>query len=143
MDKLTKTQRKKNMQAIKSKGSKIEVMLGKALWTKGLRYRKNDKSVFGKPDFTIKKYKIAVFCDSEFWHGKDWEIKKNEHKSNVKFWHQKIERNIQRDKEVNEELLKTGWKVIRFWGKEIQKELVNCTVKIETIVNEAKRKNIV
>lgn len=143
MDKLTKTQRKKNMQAVKSKGSKIEVMLGKALWTKGLRYRKNDKSVFGKPDFTIKKYKIAVFCDSEFWHGKDWEIKKNEHKSNVKFWHQKIERNIQRDKEVNEELLKTGWKVIRFWGKEIQKELVNCTVKIETIVNEAKRKNIV
>ena len=143
MDKLTKTQRRKNMQAVKSKGSKIEVMLGKALWAKGLRYRKNDKSVFGKPDFTIKKYKIAVFCDSEFWHGKDWEIKKNEHKSNVKFWHQKIERNIQRDKEVNEELLRTGWKVIRFWGKEIQKELVICTVKIETIVNEAKRKNIV
>ena len=76
MDKLTKTQRKMNMQAVKSKGSKIEVMLGKALWAKGLRYRKNDKSVFGKPDFTIKKYKIAVFCDSEFWHGKDWEIKK-------------------------------------------------------------------
>lgn len=131
------------MQAVKSKGSKIEVMLGKALWAKGLRYRKNDKTVFGKPDFTFKKYKIAIFCDSEFWHGKDWGTKKNEHKSNVKFWHQKIERNIQRDKEVNEELLRTGWKVIRFWGEEIQKELVNCTVKIETIINEAKRKNII
>ena len=110
------------MQSVKSKGSKIESLLAKALWTKGLRYRKNDKSVFGKPDFTFKKYKVAVFCDSEFWHGKDWEIKKFEHKSNIKFWHQKIERNIQRDKEVNEELLKNGWQVIRFWGKEIEKE---------------------
>jgi len=72
MDKLTKEQRRKNMQAIKSKGSKIEIMLAKAMWEKGLRYRKNDKTVIGKPDFTFKKYKIAVFCDSEFWHGKDW-----------------------------------------------------------------------
>lgn len=130
------------MQSVKSKGSKIESLLAKALWTKGLRYRKNDKSVFGKPDFTFKKHKVAVFCDSEFWHGKDWEIKKLEHKSNIKFWHQKIERNIQRDKEVNEELLKNGWQVIRFWGKEIEKELVNCVIKIEDKIDEAKRKNI-
>jgi len=75
MDKLTKEQRRKNMQAIKSKGSKIEIMLAKAMWEKGLRYRKNDKTVIGKPDFTFKKYKIAVFCDSEFWHGKDWKKK--------------------------------------------------------------------
>ena len=142
MDKLTKEQRRKNMQAVKSKGSKIETLLAKSLWAKGLRYRKNDKSVFGKPDFTFKKYKVAVFCDSEFWHGKDWEEKKLEHKSNIKFWHQKIERNIQRDKEVNEELLKTGWQVIRFWGKEIEKDLVNCVIKIEDKINEAKRKNI-
>lgn len=142
MDKLTKEQRRENMQAVKSKGSKIESLLAKSMWAKGLRYRKNDKSVFGKPDFTFKKYKVAVFCDSEFWHGKDWEIKKFEHKSNIKFWHQKIERNIQRDKEVNEELLKSGWQVIRFWGKEIEKELVNCMIKIEDKIDEAKRKNI-
>jgi DNA mismatch endonuclease Vsr len=142
MDKLTKEQRRKNMQAIKSKGSKIEIMLAKAMWEKGLRYRKNDKTVIGKPDFTFKKYKIAVFCDSEFWHGKDWKKKKLEHKSNIKFWHQKIERNIQRDREVNEELLKNGWQVIRFWGKNIKKELVNCVIKIETEINEVKRKNI-
>ncbi|HPI21324.1 MAG TPA: very short patch repair endonuclease [Candidatus Kapabacteria bacterium] len=142
MDKLTKEQRRKNMQAIKSKGSKIEIMLAKAMWEKGLRYRKNDKTVIGKPDFTFKKYKIAVFCDSEFWHGKDWKKKKLEHKSNIKFWHQKIERNIQRDREVNEELLKNGWQVIRFWGKDIKKELVNCVIKIETEINEVKRKNI-
>ncbi len=76
MANLSKEQRRKNMQAVKSKGSKIETLLGKEMWKKGLRYRKNDKSVFGKPDFTLKKYKIAVFCDSEFWHGKDWEVKK-------------------------------------------------------------------
>ena len=142
MDKLTKEQRRKNMQAVKSKGSKIEIMLAKEMWKKGLRYRKNDKSVIGKPDFTFKKYKIAVFCDSEFWHGKDWKKKKLEHKSNIKFWHQKIERNIQRDREVNEELLKNGWQVIRFWGKDIEKELLNCVIKIDTEINEVKRKNI-
>jgi len=142
MDKLTKEQRRKNMQAVKSKGSKIEIMLAKEMWKKGLRYRKNDKSVFEKPDFTFKKYKVAVFCDSAFWHGKDWEGKKLEHKSNIKFWHHKIELNIQRDKEVNEELLKTGWQVIRFWGKEIEKDLVNCVIKIENKIDEAKRKNI-
>ena len=142
MDKLTKEQRRKNMQAVKSKGSKIEIMLAKEMWKKGLRYRKNDKTVIGKPDFTFKKYKIAVFCDSEFWHGKEWDKKKFEHKSNIKFWHQKIERNIQRDREVNEELLKNGWQVIRFWGKDIEKELLNCVIKIETEINEVKRKNI-
>lgn len=76
MDTLSKEQRRKNMQAIKSKGSKIEKLLGKEMWKIGLRYRKNDKSVFGKPDFSFKKYKVAVFFDSEFWHGKDWEVKK-------------------------------------------------------------------
>lgn len=76
MGTLSKEQRRKNMQAIKSKGSKIEKLLGKEMWKIGLRYRKNDKSVFGKPDFSFKKYKVAVFCDSEFWHGKDWEVKK-------------------------------------------------------------------
>jgi DNA mismatch endonuclease Vsr len=123
MDKLTKEQRQKNMRAVKSRGSKIELKLDKAMWKRGLRYRKNDKTVFGRPDFTFKKFKVAVFCDSEFWHGKDWEIKKHEHKSNIKFWHQKIERNIERDKEVNNKLSKSGWKVIRFWGKEIENDL--------------------
>src|SRR5690554_8238162 len=92
MDKLTKEQRRKNMQAVKSKGSKIETLLAKALWKKGYRYRKNDKTVFGKPDLTFKKYKIAIFVDSEFWHGKDWEKRKHDHKTNQDFWHAKIER---------------------------------------------------
>lgn len=141
MDKLTKEQRSKNMRAVKSKGSKIETRLAKALWKKGYRYRKNDKTVFGKPDLTFKKYKIAVFCDSEFWHGKDWEIRKKDHKTNKAFWHKKIERNIERDKEVNAKLLKKGWTILRFWGKEIEKDLVNCVIKIEQEITNAKNKN--
>ena len=141
MDKLSLEQRQRNMRAVKSKGSKIETLLAKAMWAKGFRYRKNDTSVFGKPDFTFKKHKLAIFCDSEFWHGKDWVTKKLDHKSNIKFWHQKIERNIQRDIEVNQELLQTGWKVIRFWGNDIEKDLVNCVIKIEEKIDEAKRKD--
>ncbi|MGQ1890932.1 very short patch repair endonuclease [Thermophagus sp. OGC60D27] len=141
MDKLSKEQRRRNMQAVKNKGSKIEVMLAKELWKRGLRYRKNDKTVFGKPDFTFRKYKIAVFVDGEFWHGKDWDTRKYDHKSNQEFWLKKIERNIERDKEVNTYLMNEGWQVLRFWGKEIKSELVNCVQKIEDKINEAKGKN--
>lgn len=142
MDKLTKEQRRKNMIAVKSKGSKIEVRLAKALWKKGLRYRKNDKTVFGKPDLTFKGLKIAIFCDSEFWHGKDWDIKKHEHKSNIDFWHKKIERNIQRDKEVNEQLLKEGWIVLRFWGKDIEKNLDLCILEITNEIKKRKNEKV-
>lgn len=142
MDKLTKEQRRKNMQAVKSKGSKIETLLAKELWKRGHRYRKNNKTVYGKPDLTFKKYKIAIFVDSEFWHGKDWKERKKDHKSNKEFWHKKIERNIERDKEVNDYLLKNGWQVLRFWGKEIKHELVTCVQKIEDKIDEAKRENI-
>ncbi len=127
------------MQAIKSKGSKLETMLAKELWKRGFRYRKNDKRVFGVPDLTFFKHKIAVFVDSEFWHGKDWDRKKFDHKSNINFWHQKIQRNIARDKEVNSFLEKNGWITLRFWGKEIQKELLTCIKKIEDTINEVKK----
>jgi DNA mismatch endonuclease Vsr len=141
MDKLNIEQRRKNMQAVKSTGSQIESILGKALFTLGYRYRKNNGSVFGKPDLTFKKLKIAIFVDSEFWHGKDWPTKKHDHKSNQDFWFAKIERNIERDKEVNETLLKDGWKVLRFWGKDINKNLRTCTDKIIQVINESKREN--
>ncbi len=134
MDRLTKEQRRKNMQAVKNKGSKIETLLGKSLWAAGLRYRKNDKSVFGKPDFAFKKYKVAVFCDSEFWHGKNWKKKKHEHKTNIEFWHKKISRNIQRDREVNRKLTREGWLVFRFWGNEIKENPLICTHNIEQAI---------
>ncbi len=140
MDKLTKEQRKKNMQAVKSKGSLIETLLAKKLWEKGYRYRKNNKTVYGKPDLTFKKYKIAVFVDGDFWHGRNWETKKFDHKSNQEFWHTKIEKNIRRDKKVNTHLAKDGWNVIRFWGSEIENELISCVQIIEQKINDSKRK---
>ena len=138
MDVLTKEQRAKNMRAIKSKGTKIEQLLGKALWAKGLRYRRNDQTVYGKPDFTFKKYKIAIFCDSEYFHGKNWEVQKHRIKTNKEFWHKKIETNIKRDKLVNEILLKEGWQVIRFWGEDIKKNLELCILKIDEAIEGKK-----
>ena len=141
MDKLTPEQRRKNMQAIKSKGSKIEDLLAKTIFKNGVRYRRNVKDVFGCPDICIKKYKIAVFCDSEFWHGKDWEKRKFDFKTNQEFWIPKIERNIQRDSEVNHKLCEAGWTVLRFWGKDITKDLQECLNKILQTIDETKRKN--
>lgn len=135
MDRLTKEQRYKNMSANKGKGTKLELLFGKLLWNAGVRYRKNDKTVFGKPDFVIRKMKIAIFCDGEFWHGRDWEERKNDHKSNCDFWHSKIERNIRRDKEVNEQLKAQGWTVFRFWETEITKESDKCLNRILNYMN--------
>ena len=126
------------MKAVKNKNSQLEIALGKVLWSKGYRYSKNDKLVFGKPDFTFKKYKIAIFCDSEFWHGKDWDIRKFDHKSNQEFWLPKIERNIERDKEVNAELTLNGWIVLRFWGKDIMKNMDECIKEIEDAISKRK-----
>ena len=135
MDRLTKEQRYKNMSANKGKGTRLELLFGKLLWNAGIRYRKNDKTVFGKPDFVIRKMKIAIFCDGEFWHGRNWEERKNDHKSNCDFWYSKIERNIRRDKEVNEQLKVQGWTVFRFWETEITKESDKCLNRILNYMN--------
>lgn len=120
-----------NMKQVKNKGSKIEIMLQKELWSRGLRYRKNAKQVIGKPDIVFMGKKVAVFCDSEFWHGHDWENRKHDFKSNQEFWIPKIERNMERDKEVNEILESEGWTIIRFWGKEIKKDVKACADIVE------------
>ena len=132
MDRLTPEQRHKNMQAVKNKDSRIERTLRRELWNRGYRYRKNVKTVYGHPDIAFIGKKIAVFCDSEFWHGFDWENRKKEIKSNRDFWIAKIERNIARDIEVNEYLRAQGWIVLRFWGNDIQKNCSECADKIES-----------
>lgn len=128
MDNLTREQRRRNMQCIKSCDTSIEIKLRRALWQKGLRYRKNYKKLPGKPDIALTKYKIAIFCDSEFFHGKDWEVLKPrlEQGNNSQYWVQKIEKNIERDDEINKQLLFMGWTVIRFWGKEISRNVDEC-----------------
>ena len=126
MDDLTPEQRRKNMQAIKSKDTSIELALRNALWHRGIRYRKNYKKLPGKPDIAITKYKIAVFCDSDFWHGYDWENRSQRIKSNREYWIPKIERNMQRDAEVTKALEDSGWIVLRFWEFQIRKQLDIC-----------------
>lgn len=134
MDRLTPEQRKKCMQSNKSTGTKPELVLAKAMWALGLRYRKNSGSIFGKPDFSFKKYKVAVFVDGEFWHGKDWERKKAEIKGNREFWITKIERNIRRDMEVTGRLKAEGWTVLRFWSNDVVKNTTYCAEKVKEIV---------
>jgi len=114
------------MQAVKNKDSEIELLLRRKLWNLGIRYRKNYSKLPGKPDIVITKYKIAIFVDSEFWHGYDWENKKNEIKSNRDFWIKKLEGNMKRDIEVTKQLESEGWIVLRFWGKQIKKDLEGC-----------------
>ena len=136
MDNLTKEQRKRNMQNIKSKDTEIEVLLRKALWKKGYRFRKNYSKLPGKPDIAFTKYKIAIFCDGEFFHGKDWEILKPrlEKSDNRQYWISKISRNRERDEDVNKQLLFQGWTVIRFWGKEIQNNTDQCVKVVEEAI---------
>jgi len=141
MDNLTPEQRRKNMRAIKASDTKAEVLLAKSLFRKGYRYRKNNKSVFGKPDLTFKKIKLAVFVDGEFWHGKDWETRKENIKSNREYWIPKIEKNISRDKIVNAELIKEGWTVLRFWAKAVKNDTKLYSCKIEQKIKEFLRKN--
>ncbi len=120
-----------NMSRIRSKDTAIELSLRKELWSRGLRYRKNVKSIPGKPDIAFIGKKIAVFCDSEFWHGFDWDNRKQEIKTNREYWIPKIERNMERDSEVNSILAQDGWVVIRFWGKQIQKDVCHCADIVE------------
>ena len=138
MDKLTREQRRKNMQAVKCRDSEIERLLRSALWKRGCRYRKNDNRLEGKPDIVLSKYKIAVFCDSEFWHGYNWDVRKEDIKSNRAFWIKKIEGNMKRDAAVNEILKKQGWTVLRFWGKDIQRRLAVCLNEIEKAIEKNK-----
>lgn len=132
--KKTKEQISYNMRQIKNKDSKIEVTLRKELWRRGLRYRKNCNKVYGHPDIVFPGKKVAVFCDSEFWHGYDWEHRKDDFKSNRDFWIPKIERNMVRDGDVTSKLKADGWTVLRFWGKDIMKNTAACADAVERAV---------
>lgn len=133
MDIFTKEKRSKIMRAIKSKNTKEEVRLAKALWHRGHRYRKNDRTVFGTPDLSFKKYKIAIFVDGEFFHGKDWNKVKVRLDTNKDYWIKKIERNQERDIEVNQYLASKGWTVLRFWSKDVKQK---CYTTVRTIEKE-------
>ena len=145
MDVLTPQQRAKAMKHIRQKDTSIEVMLRKALWHKGYRYRKNWKALKGTPDIVLTKYHIAIFCDSEFFHGKDWPKleKRILRGSNSKYWYGKITRNMARDEEVDRTLAGEGWVVLRFWGDDIKKHLDECVKVVdETVFDQMMRDQV-
>ena len=140
MDVLTPNQRKRSMQHNRSKDTSIEVVLRKALWAKGYRYRKNCKQYPGTPDIVLTKHKIAIFCDGEFFHGKDWEIKKTKLKKaeNAEYWIKKIERNMERDVQNDQKLRFKDWTVMHFWGQDILNDTEGCITAIEEAIFENK-----
>ena len=134
----TKEQISRNMKSNKGKDTKPELLLRKELWRRGLRYRKNYKELYGKPDIVFLGARIAVFVDGKMWHGYDWEHQKDDFKSRRDYWIPKIERNIEHDYEVTQELISLDWLVMRFWDFEIKKNLRECADKIERAYNNRK-----
>lgn len=128
---MTPAQRKKNMQHIRSKDTEAEILLRKALWRKGFRYRKNVKDLPGKPDIVFTKHKIVIFVDGDFWHARGHEKNPGEQiDTNKNYWITKLKRNVARDRYVNELLLEQGWLVLRFWESDIKNNLDNCVEEI-------------
>lgn len=140
MDDMTLEQRRRNMQRIRSSDTEIERILRKALWERGYRYRKNYDKLPGRPDIALTKYHIAIFCDGEFFHGKDWDQLEEKLKTsnNSEYWTAKIRRNIERDNEVERLLRAEGWTVLRFWGSDIKKHTDECVRIIEETIFEVK-----
>lgn len=135
-DDLTYEQRHKNMQNIRAKDTEIEMILRKAMWKKGYRYRKNYSELPGCPDIVLTRYKIAIFCDGEFFHGKDWEALRQrlQKSNNSQYWINKIAKNKERDDAINKKLISMGWNVLRFWGRDIKKNTDECIKVIEETI---------
>ncbi|WP_043923598.1 very short patch repair endonuclease [Leadbettera azotonutricia] len=123
--------RHRTMSRIKNKDTDIELLFRKALWHEGIRYRKNYPALPGKPDIAITRYKIAIFCDGEFWHGKNWQKQKSKIKNNKEYWIPKIENNMARDNKKEQELFRLGWIVLHFWGEEIKKDTAACVWEVK------------
>ncbi len=132
----TKEQISYNMSRVRSSGTVIERKLGKALWAARVRYRKQYKKLVGKPDFVVVWAKIAIFCDSSFWHGRNWATTQMEIKTNKSFWIPKIESNILRDQQVNAALTKLGWRVFRFWDEDIHDDATRCASEVVDAIGE-------
>lgn len=142
MDIFTPAQRRKIMQHVKSKNTKPELFLRKKLWSNGVRYRIYGKNIIGKPDIYLKKLKIAIFIDSDFWHGRLYLQGKSIPKSNKDYWLKKFKRNIQRDKKVTKELRAQGWIVLRFWESNIYKNTDECIFVIMSTISSRKTHKI-
>ncbi|MCA1063884.1 very short patch repair endonuclease [Rossellomorea sp. AcN35-11] len=135
-DNMTAEQRRKNMQAIKSV-SKLENTVSSALWKEGYRFRRNTRSLFGKPDISIKKYKVVIFIDSCFWHS--CPIHGNMPKTNAEFWKEKLVRNRRRDDEVTSHYTFSGWNILRIWEHEVKEDIELVIIRLINFIDAAKK----
>ena len=138
----TTKKRSENMSKIRAKNSKPEMDFKRALWKQNIRYRTHVKHLPGTPDIAIKKYKLAIFVDGSFWHGYQWDQRKAQIKTNRDFWIPKIERNMQRDREVRADLENAGYTVMRFWEHEIKANLQACVNQVQLYLETAKTMKI-
>lgn len=122
---------RRRMSRVRLKGGKAETLLAKALWRRGYRYRKNDRTLPGSPDIAILKHHIAVFVDGEFWHGKNWQTRRERLRHNREYWIEKIEENIARDQRNDALLLQKGWIPVHFWEKDVLRDLDGCVAQVE------------
>lgn len=132
----TTKERSSLMSKIRSNNTKPELVFRKKLWGNGIRFSRKVSNLQEKPDIVLNKYKIAIFIDGEFWHGYHWEEKKKKLKANREYWIPKIERNILRDRKNTRKLRKDGWRVVRFWGHQINKDTEKCLQKIKRMMKE-------
>lgn len=131
----------KIMSSVKSKNTRPEIALRKALWHQGLRFRVNYKGLPGKPDIVFTRVKVVVFCDGDYWHGHNWALRgmkslDEELAGYSEFWAKKIRRNIKRDEEVNRQLAELGWTVVRVWESDIKSDVLACGEGIVKIYTE-------
>ncbi len=140
MDPLSPSQRRRCMQHNRATGTRIENIMAKVLWQRGLRYRRNDRSLPGKPDFSFRGEKTVVFCDGDFWHGRNFNP--NHFHTNQQFWINKIQRNKTRDIRNNQQLADMGYEVLRFWESDILNDANKCVDSIEKILAQQRRKKI-
>ena len=134
---MDKEKRHNIMKAIHSNDTSIEIMLRHELWKRNVRYRIHSKILESKPDISIKKYKLAIFVDGDFWHGRDFSDERIH--TNKMYWYNKIRRNIERDLEQTIMLRDEGWTVLRFWGTDIQENVKRCSDIIIQSINKIKQ----
>lgn len=130
-DKLTPEKRSWNMSRIKGKDTKIEVEVRKYLFSKGYRFRKNDKRYPGKPDIVLPKYHVAIFVHGCFWHRHEGCKDATTPKTRTEFWLEKFDKNVKNDQIKQEKLRKLGWKVIVIWECELKRNFQGTMDKVE------------
>ena len=135
MDVLTRKQRHKSMIGNKGNDTKPEILLRKALWHRGIRYRKNWRKLTGCPDIVLTRQKIAIFVDGDFWHARGYQDRPGSQiDANQSYWQKKLARNVERDREVNDQLTEQGWLVLRFWESDIKKDLDSVLAEILSFI---------